>query len=997
MEIFATKRLTLGYLRKLSGYNYIATAIATLMTFFSASWMLFQLSGASTTATIAMWGYAVAELLGAIWIFQAVYMAYYGAVRLERRHRVGWLLIGLAQAVVALGGVYVNSQPSLSLDPTPADFFFLPAYPLFLLGLSVMFSSTRFRLRTALDALIITLCLLGVAWFFVIGPAFLTQQGTAVSLLHLLKLAIVFAYPFGDLLLLLTLLLLIKNGIAKVVRLSVGLIVLGLIMSVWADGAYAYTLIFTRTYHSGTAYIDPFWIVTALLVGLAALYQYNALARRAYSEQMHPSRRVTASDPETRNDSANNTWRQFQHLLVFLTYIINLGLIITGFTTRNEALTRPLIVLAIFIGSLILLRQWQATSEHEMLLKEREQRYRDAERLQYMVTQLTEEHDLARLRELVVRMATTEMEFKAAMLLLAETYRQPLPPQTHLFVNAASKSIQAKQWRLQGDNILYRTTRTTETIKVMWSTQLAGIPEEILTWGREEGIHALTFFPLIYQDKILGSLGFAGSAPSQLSNREQGIARSYAEQVATVIEHALLYQAARDHANFAGALVNVATRLNAAVAEPAEISQLICQEGAKVLNADYAVLYITGDDGILTPMSAFMSPPMLSREEEQEPPLALTDWPTFHISEYDTLVNHTQLPTLFDIVQPTPSPPPERRSRVTRPLPPDEISSSRQQIQSIRQKLLQQGVYTAILAPLIAGGKAIGILILARSIATERDNKRSFDIADLPDVQDFVKRVAIGFHNAQLYQHIQSANQQLQELDHLKDQFMITASHELRTPLTAVQGYIELMAQYDEVLPVEQRREFLQKAQRGCEELVLLLGHVMDASRLEMEAALIAAQIQAVSLQEEIDDLLVLIEPQITQEKREVSVQLPAQVFVYVDPIRFRQVLMNISVNALKYSQPGTPLAIAAHESVEQGQVVISISDKGKGIAPEDQTHLFQRFVRLERDVNSPIRGSGLGLYISRRLLEAMGGKIWLESQGIPGEGSTFHIQLPMA
>jgi len=654
-------------------------------------------------------------------------------------------------------------------------------------------------------------------------------------------------------------------------------------------------------------------------------------------------------------------------------------------------------VLAIFIGSLILLRQWQATSEHEMLLKEREQRYRDAERLQYMVTQLTEEHDLARLRELVVRMATTEMEFKAAMLLLAETYRQPLPPQTHLFVNAASKSIQAKQWRLQGDNILYRTTRTTETIKVMWSTQLAGIPEEILTWGREEGIHALTFFPLIYQDKILGSLGFAGSAPSQLSNREQGIARSYAEQVATVIEHALLYQAARDHANFAGALVNVATRLNAAVAEPAEISQLICQEGAKVLNADYAVLYITGDDGILTPMSAFMSPPMLSREEEQEPPLALTDWPTFHISEYDTLVNHTQLPTLFDIVQPTPSPPPERRSRVTRPLPPDEISSSRQQIQSIRQKLLQQGVYTAILAPLIAGGKAIGILILARSIATERDNKRSFDIADLPDVQDFVKRVAIGFHNAQLYQHIQSANQQLQELDHLKDQFMITASHELRTPLTAVQGYIELMAQYDEVLPVEQRREFLQKAQRGCEELVLLLGHVMDASRLEMEAALIAAQIQAVSLQEEIDDLLVLIEPQITQEKREVSVQLPAQVFVYVDPIRFRQVLMNISVNALKYSQPGTPLAIAAHESVEQGQVVISISDKGKGIAPEDQTHLFQRFVRLERDVNSPIRGSGLGLYISRRLLEAMGGKIWLESQGIPGEGSTFHIQLPMA
>ena len=77
--------------------------------------------------------------------------------------------------------------------------------------------------------------------------------------------------------------------------------------------------------------------------------------------------------------------------------------------------------------------------------------------------------------------------------------------------------------------------------------------------------------------------------------------------------------------------------------------------------------------------------------------------------------------------------------------------------------------------------------------------------------------------------------------------------------------------------------------------------------------------------------------------------------------------------------------------------MIISITDRGKGIAPEDHAQLFQRFVRLESDLNSPVRGSGLGLYISRRLVEAMGGKIWIESRGIPGEGSTFHIQLPLA
>lgn len=77
--------------------------------------------------------------------------------------------------------------------------------------------------------------------------------------------------------------------------------------------------------------------------------------------------------------------------------------------------------------------------------------------------------------------------------------------------------------------------------------------------------------------------------------------------------------------------------------------------------------------------------------------------------------------------------------------------------------------------------------------------------------------------------------------------------------------------------------------------------------------------------------------------------------------------------------------------------VTISVKDWGKGIKPEDQERVFQRFFRLESDVNSPIRGSGLGLYISKRLIIAMGGKIWIESSGIEGEGSTFSIQLPMA
>ncbi len=134
------------------------------------------------------------------------------------------------------------------------------------------------------------------------------------------------------------------------------------------------------------------------------------------------------------------------------------------------------------------------------------------------------------------------------------------------------------------------------------------------------------------------------------------------------------------------------------------------------------------------------------------------------------------------------------------------------------------------------------------------------------------------------------------------------------------------------------------------------------------------------------------------QECREVHLFIPHKLFVKADPVRLRQILLNISVNALKYSEARTPITFTARTVFDKEQsAIISITDMGKGIKPQDQARLFQRFVRLESDLNSIVRGSGLGLYISRRLVEAMGGKIWIESSGIPGAGSAFHFQLPLA
>ena len=256
----------------------------------------------------------------------------------------------------------------------------------------------------------------------------------------------------------------------------------------------------------------------------------------------------------------------------------------------------------------------------------------------------------------------------------------------------------------------------------------------------------------------------------------------------------------------------------------------------------------------------------------------------------------------------------------------------------------------------------MGLLVLARSHRPGMQEKRAFALPDLELAQDFAGQAAIAFTNARLYQQLHNAHRRMQELDQLKDQFMVTASHELRTPLTAVQGYLELLENYHTTLSSEQQQEFLEKASHGCEELILLLNNVMDASRLEVEAGIRPAHLERISLREVVESIVDLILLQATQEHREIRVNISAHLMVKADPTRLRQVIRNLSVNALKYSPPGTPLSFSARPIFAQGAfVILDVTDYGKGIKPADQAKLFQRFVRLESDLNSVVRGSGLG------------------------------------
>ncbi len=256
------------------------------------------------------------------------------------------------------------------------------------------------------------------------------------------------------------------------------------------------------------------------------------------------------------------------------------------------------------------------------------------------------------------------------------------------------------------------------------------------------------------------------------------------------------------------------------------------------------------------------------------------------------------------------------------------------------------------------------------------------------------KQTAAARENARLYNELSVAHAQLRELDQLKDAFLLTASHEFRTPLTIMQGYLELLREMDDASP-DIRRSFLDKACRACDELVLLQANIMDASRLEVDAATL--NFASMALGDICTAVIDLFEPLLLQQQRSIEVDIAPSMLIWADEIRLKQVLHNLMANALRYSPSQTPIRVTAAGEQQAGMVRVSVIDRGLGIPADKQEVIFDKFVRLDRDMYGTVRGSGLGLFITRQLVEAMGGTITVESSGIKGEGSTFSCTLPLA
>jgi signal transduction histidine kinase len=248
------------------------------------------------------------------------------------------------------------------------------------------------------------------------------------------------------------------------------------------------------------------------------------------------------------------------------------------------------------------------------------------------------------------------------------------------------------------------------------------------------------------------------------------------------------------------------------------------------------------------------------------------------------------------------------------------------------------------------------------------------------------------------------------QLDELKERFITNVHHELRTPVMTVLGYLDFLERSWQALPPEQLTRSFQKAREVGGHLMRLIESILDVRRIDET---VLEHTEPVELRPICAQALQLVDPREAQlEGRDISFAIPEGLAIWGEPTRLQQVLTNLLSNAGKYSPPGTPIEIvagviaqpsAAQPKGKRGRatehvklVELTIRDYGLGIPPDQASLLFNRFVRLPRDLASTTVGNGLGLYLCRSLVTAMCGTIWVESTGVSGEGSTFHIQLPL-
>src|SRR6266446_5738915 len=321
-------------------------------------------------------------------------------------------------------------------------------------------------------------------------------------------------------------------------------------------------------------------------------------------------------------------------------------------------------------------------------------------------------------------------------------------------------------------------------------------------------------------------------------------------------------------------------------------------------------------------------------------------------------------------------------------LAPVQVADLKEAKPTALQKVILRAGYRALLViPLLSRDKVVGALVVRRKAPG------SFPAPVLDLLQTFAAQSVLAIQNARLFREIEDKSRQIELASQHKSQFLASMSHELRTPLNAIIGLTEMLTEHAPRFGTEKAVEPLNRVLKAGRHLLNLINEILDLSKIE--AGKLELNIEQIAIAPVLEEVAATSRPLAEQNGNRLVSDCNADIStVRVDPLRLRQVLLNLLSNACKFTKQGE-VRVTAARIADGGRawLQVDVADSGIGMSPEQLGKLFQEFTQADSTTARQFGGTGLGLAISRRLCRMMGGDITVASE--KGRGSTFTVRLP--
>jgi GAF domain-containing protein len=304
----------------------------------------------------------------------------------------------------------------------------------------------------------------------------------------------------------------------------------------------------------------------------------------------------------------------------------------------------------------------------------------------------------------------------------------------------------------------------------------------------------------------------------------------------------------------------------------------------------------------------------------------------------------------------------------------------------LREIAMQAGYRARLIVPLVSADRVVGALVIRRK------QPGSFPKSTIQLLQTFAAQSVLAIQNARLFREIEEKSRQLQLASEHKSQYVASMSHELRTPLNAIIGLTDMLVTNAARFGTERAAEPLRRVHAAGTHLLGLINQVLDLSKIE--AGKLELNPATVKLAPLIEEVIGTARQLAEQNKNRLVIQAPHDLgALTVDPMRLRQILLNLLSNACKFTKQGEVKLCARRVVDGRAWIELAVADSGIGMTAEQQAKLFEEFSQADATTAQQFGGTGLGLALSRKLARMMGGDVTVMSE--PGKGSVFAVRLP--